>query len=370
MSFPRLACGSAPLLSGALPPLAAWPVRCGRVPAGARALSSTIAPRAIVAPISAAQIRALDVRGVVAFVESLGVDADDAQKLRAQKLDGAALLETTVDELCDRYGVLGGPAHTITRAIAPAVAATLNLYPPLKKGAANNPVKVTLTPADFRIKFVLSGAPLRLVSSDGAVLKELMTLEEAVEEASRRPTARLRVSRSFGDDLEEVRGFVLNAAEALEQVTTRALASDAGLSRAFGPLAAVNSAERFVVSQRRGGAQLPTIEVDGLVVGARCALLNSVKHTPTLEHVTEAVAAAEKLQGVLAASLDGVRTAPRGVQDELAKVTSRAILPFLSGNNVSAAVVAECRAQGVGCARPDDSGFAVMALPREPHPKP
>ena len=154
-------------------------------------------------------------------------------------------------------------------------------------------------------------------------------------------------------------------------MTTRALASDAGLSRAFGPLAAVNSAERFVVSQRRGSAQLPTIEVDGLVVGARCALLNSVKHTPTLEHVTEAVAAAEKLQGVLAASLDGVRTAPRGVQDELAKIASRAILPFLSGNNVSAAVVAECRAQGVGCARPDDSGFAVMSLPREPpHPKP
>ena len=227
--LPRLACcGSAPVLAGlrlpvlrasasasvgALPPLAAWPV-----PAGVRALSSTTAPpapaavepSAVVAPISAAQVRALDVQGVVAFVESLGVDADEAQKLKAQKLDGAALLQVTEDKLCDRFGVLGGPACTIMRAIAPAAAelqaasaVTLTVYPPLKKGAANNPVKVTLTPADFRIKFVLSGAPLRLVSSDGAVLKELTSLEEAVEEAGRHPTARLRVSRSFGDDLEE-----------------------------------------------------------------------------------------------------------------------------------------------------------------------
>lgn len=102
-------------------------------------------------------------------------------------------------------------------------------------------------------------------------------------------------------------GSVLSATGALEKATARALASDAGLLRAFGPLAAVNSAECFAVFESRGGAQLPKIEVDGLVVGARFVLLNSVKHTPTLAHVTEAVTAAETLQALLAASLDGRR---------------------------------------------------------------
>jgi hypothetical protein len=49
---------------------------------------------------------------------------------------------------------------------------------------------VTLSPEDFRVKYVHSGAPLRLVSSDGAVLKELMSLEQAVEALER---SRLRL---------------------------------------------------------------------------------------------------------------------------------------------------------------------------------
>ena len=117
--------------------------------------------------------------------------------------------------------------------------------------------------------------------------------------------------------------------------------------------------------EKRNGAQLPKIEVDGLVVGARFVLLNSVKHTPTLAHVTEAVTAAETLQALLAASLERVTTDPSGLEGELAKIAERTVLPFLSGNNVSADVIAECRKMGVGCVRPDDSGFAVVALPNK-----
>ena len=372
--FPRLAwCGSAPLLAGlrasasanvgALPPLAASPVRCGRVPAGARALSSTTAPpapeavepSAVVVPISAAQVRALDVQGVVAFVESLGVDADEAQKLKAQKLDGAALLETTVDELRG-YGVLGGPACTIMRAIAHASAVTLTVDPPLgKRGAANNPVKVTLTPADFRIKFVLSGAPLRLVSSDGAVLQELTTLEQAVE-ASRDGSARLHASRSFGDDLEAVRGFVGNSATALEQRSTRALARDAGVLRMCGPLRAVNSAEHVTISLRRGGALVLQLEADGIVANSHIALLNSAKHAPSLDHVDDVVNAAAKLELMLA-NFAGVTTQPPEAREQLRGLAR--VVPFLSGDRFSAGVVARCREKGVGFARPDGTGFAV-----------
>jgi hypothetical protein len=63
---------------------------------------------------------------------------------------------------------------------------------------------------------VASGSPLQLVSADGAVLQEVVTLAQAVE-AGRHPTATLRWTRSFGDDVADVRGFVVdNAAEALE----------------------------------------------------------------------------------------------------------------------------------------------------------
>ncbi len=63
---------------------------------------------AVVARKSAAELRVLDVLGVVDFVKNeLKIDSDDFEKLLKQKIDGAALLETTVDELCGRYGLSG-----------------------------------------------------------------------------------------------------------------------------------------------------------------------------------------------------------------------------------------------------------------------
>jgi len=157
-----------------------------------------------------------------------------------------------------------------------------------------------------------------------------------------------------------VRGFVDNAAEALEQATTRALARDPRLARELGSLTAVNSAEHVILSQRSGGALQQQLEVDGLVVGGSTALLNSVKHTPTLTHVDDVVAAAKKLSAMLASRPDGssVTTKPPGLTEALVGVSR--ILPFLSGNNFSAATEAACLKQGVGIVRPSGEGFVVV----------
>ena len=121
-----------------------------------RALSTVATPIAlatIVAPKSAAELHVLDVLGVVDFVKNeLKIDSDDFEKLLKQKIDGAALLETSVDELRS-YGLSGGAAHTITRSIAPAVAevraatalaaveaqsVTLTIFPPRPKNKGSN----------------------------------------------------------------------------------------------------------------------------------------------------------------------------------------------------------------------------------------
>ena len=326
-------------------------------------------------PKSAAELRVLDVLGVVNFVKNnLKIDSDDYEKLVKQKIDGAALLETSVSELCDRYGLTGGAAHAIMRGIAPAVAEvraaatkasaiTLKVYPPLKEGRRNNHVKMTMTPEDFRIKFVLSSAPLQLVSKDGAVVKDIFTLEEAVE-AIREPTVFLRWTRSFGDDVVDLRGFVDNTAKALEQETTRALANDAGLASAYGPLSAVNSAEHFTVSRRGGGKLLQKIEVDGLVVGEHVVLFNSTKHTPSLDDVDDAVADAKKLQGILQLQPETLSTKPALVKVLLNDIAHLPIIPFLCGDNFSAKVEAKCATKGVGIVRPGGDGFVVKAAGR------
>jgi hypothetical protein len=373
---------------------------------GAPPAAPATVPSAAVAPKRAAELRVLSVLGVVEFAKrELYIDSDDYEKLVKQKIDGATLLEMSVDELCDRCGLSTGAAHTIMRGIAPAVAEvqaavaemqaaaakvqaaaaeaqaaavaeaqaaaaeasviTLKIFPPLKAGGGrNNPVMVKLTPAAFVAKYVASGSPLQLVSKDGAVLEEFSSLKDAAA-ASRHPTAHLRWTRSFGDDVDDLRGFVENAAEALEQETTRALASDAGLARAFGPLAAVNAAEHFTVSRRGRGKLLQKMEIDGLVVGATAVLLNSTKHKPTLKHVDDAVADAEKLRSMLLLH-ESLSTKPPDVKDVLACVAHLRVVPFLSGNNFSAAVEAKCFKKCVGIVRSSGAGFVVAAPAEAP----
>lgn len=314
---------------------------------------------------SAATIRALDVSGVAKFVVSLGVDSEDAQKLSAQKVDGAALLNITKDDLRS-FGVPFGSADAILRAISPAVSeiadaqrVSLTVYPPLKRGESNNPIKISLTRESFIAKYVNSGAPLRLVSADGAVLRELTSLDEAIDEQARHHRSRLRTTRAFDDELAEVRGFVARDAEAVEQESTRALASDSTLEQLVGGLlTAVNSAEHFSI--RQGGRSV--IEIDGLVVGKGCALLNSAKHSPTLAHVRAVVDDAAKLLGLLL-DLSTVTTDPVGVKSQLALASVTRVLPFLSGAEFSALVEAECHKLGVSVLRPSGERFAVEVHP-------
>ena len=326
---------------------------------------STSAVKIPTLPLNAASLRALDALGVGKYVESLGISSADADKLVKQDVDGAALLDMTEDKLRS-CGVSLGHASAIMRAIKPAIdeatAVTLTVFPPLKKGSTTrNGVKVTLTPNTF-LQYL--GTPLRLVSKDGAILRDIMSLKEAVEETTRNPTAFLRASRSFDDDLAEVRGFVGRVAEALEQETTRALVGDASLLSNYGPLTAVNSAEHFSIKRigRKMSECEGLIEIDGLVVGTHgVALLNSAKHSPSVEHVDAVLTDAIELQLMLA-SLNDMTTDPSNVKGQLTGVTS--VLPFLCGNELSAVVAARCVKVGVGILRPSGDRFVVEALPR------
>lgn len=157
-----------------------------------------------------------------------------------------------------------------------------------------------------------------------------------------------------------------NVAEALEQVTTRALASDASVVREYGPLTAVNLGERFSVSRRSGGKLLQKIEVDGLLAGAGAVLLNSTTHMPSLKHADKAATDAAKLHAMLDEHLASLSTKPPHVKAELdaiARLPVR-VVPFLSGSGFTAAVMARCRAAGVGIVRPSEDGFVVEQAPR------
>ena len=95
-------------------------------------------------------------------------------------------------------------------------------------------------------------------------------------------------------------------------------------------------------------------------MGGSTALLNSVKHTPTLKHIDDVVAAANKLSAMLVDQGGGgvMTTKPPGLAEALVGVSR--VLPFLSGNNFSAAVEAVCLTRGVGIVRPSGEGFVVV----------
>jgi hypothetical protein len=327
----------------------------------------------MVAPLSAASLRALDVQGVVALVKLLGVDANDAEKLSAQKIDGFALLETTEDKLRS-CGVLLGPASAIMRAIAPAVAevesaasratvealsSTLTIFPPKKKKTdPNNMYKVKLTPNIFLVMFSPLLSPLWLVNSSGSFLRIITSLEEAVE-ASRKGMF-LHSSRRYDDDLTALNGFVTNCATALELKSTLALAGNANLLIEFGPLDLINEGEVVGMKLTRSGEKQLKLAPDGLVISLQSSvvLFNSAKHTPSAAHVEEVLKDVATLEEMFA-DWENVMTDPPEAKAQLR--CQLRVVPFLSGDNFSTVVMAECREKGIGVVRPSGEGFIVEA---------
>jgi hypothetical protein len=346
--------------------------------AAAAAAASALAPPALGA--AAAALRALDAHGVAAWAAaSVGVASRHVRVLLEQEIDGAALLSLTKGELLS-IGLPHGPASAVARAVDAARAVELVVYPPPGKGAANNPVRMIMTPERFPMAFPAE-APLLLVRN-GAELRKLFSLEEALAAleaaeladafaaaadaaaggaGSRVSRARLCSSRSANAELADVRGFMKSVSTALETATTRALARDAVLESALGGrLVAVNAGELVKLELRSARGRRPAVllEADGLVAapGAGALLLNSVKVTPADEDVDAVLQAASTLEHMLA-NLDAVSTLPPAAREQLRGLVR--VVPFLSGSNFSARVEAVCRADGVGTSRPDGEGFAV-----------
>ena len=114
---------------------------------------------------------------------------------------------------------------------------------------------------------------------------------------------------------------------------------------------------------------------DGLVASAASSVLlfNSVKHAPSREDVYQLLADAAKLESILS-DFPAVSSTPPEAKAQLARLlpsvfgpSARArlrVVPFLSGDNFSARVAAECERLGVGAVRPSGGGFAVKAARR------
>ena len=324
--------------------------------AGSAASLDTIAIGTVDASLDAAAIRALDKNGVVQYVKSLGVDDADAKKLRSQNVNGAALLETSVDELRS-CGLSAGAAHTIVRVVTEAQTVTLTIYPPKSKGPSNT-FTTKLTPATFFVMFNPHSAPLRVANMSGSILSVAASLTEAVE--ANHKGLILMASRRYDEDLTTLNGFQANCATAFEIKSTHALAFDTRLFDLYGPLELVNSGEEVELRlSRRGEVQL-VVKPDGLVVSssASVVLFNSAKLTPSVNHIDELLGDVEKLK-VFFGDWTNVTTIPPAAKAQLR--WDLRIVPFLSGDNFSAAVEAKCVEKGVGIVRPSGEGFVVKA---------
>ena len=348
-----------------------------------RALSTVATPIASAAnksddavPKCAAELRSLTVDQVVNFVKELHVSHVQADKLASQEVDGAALLETSVDELCDRYKLSGGAAHAIMRGISPAVAevqaaaafaaveaqsVTLTIFPPTDK-KNNNPYKMTLTPDLFQRTFSPQ-APLRLLNSSGSFMRIVTSLAEAVE-ASQKKGMFLHASRSYDDDLVTLNGFVTNSATALEIKSTLALAGNEHLRAVYGQLELVNEGQVVELKLSREGEKTLKLAPDGLVVSdkASVVLFNSAKHTPSEAHLIKMLENVSTLE-VMLADWANVTTVPPEAKEQLRG--GLRVVPFLSGDNFNAAVAAKCLKQGIGIVRPSGEGFIVKVAERE-----
>ena len=142
-------------------------------------------------------------------------------------------------------------------------------------------------------------------------------------------------------DTTDVAGAVKSLASGHERESTAALARDACLAAALGPLHAFNSGEPFTFT----ADGVVWLEVDGLVLCTRrpLILLNEAKLTPLAGHVTEVRARCAVLETLLRGPVSGGTNWP----DELNDYRTARVLPCLSGVNFAPDVQAAALAAGV-----------------------
>jgi hypothetical protein len=160
-------------------------------------------------------------------------------------------------------------------------------------------------------------------------------------------------------------GFKTNCSTALEIKSTRALANDVGLLEEYGPLEIVNSGEEVKLRLPCFGEEAFELNPDGLIVSTTSSVLlfNSAKHTPSVDDIDQLLLDVQKLGRILS-SFASVTTTPPAAKEQLNRLpfssaTPLRIVPFLSGENFSAFVAAECEKMGVGVVRPSGEGFVV-----------
>ena len=115
----------------------------------------------------------------------------------------------------------------------------------------------------------------------------------------------------------------------------------------------------------RLGKETLELAPDGLVVSATSSalLFNSAKYTPSEDDIDQLLLDAQKLGRILS-YFANVSTTPPAAREQLnllffSVAAPLRIVPFLSGENFSASVVAECEQRGVGVVRPSGEGFVA-----------
>ena len=175
---------------------------------------------------------------------------------------------------------------------------------------------------------------LHEVDAGGSVVRSVVLPEDLREGAA-------YVFRAT-DAMDVLDGAIESLASGYERESTAALARDACLAAALGPLRAFNSGEPFAFTA--DGVVL--LEVDGLVLCERrpLILLNEAKLTPLAGHVTEVRTRCAVLETMLRGPVSGGVT---NWPDELNDYRTARVLPCLSGVNFAPDVQAAALAAGV-----------------------
>ena len=175
---------------------------------------------------------------------------------------------------------------------------------------------------------------LHEVDAGGAVVRSVVRIEDLHEGA-------VYVFRATDSTDADVAGAVKSLATGNERESTAALARDALLAAAFGPLRPFNGGEPFTF--KAGNSDV--LQVDGLVLCAqrRLVLLNEAKLTPLAEHIADVVARRVLLEALLRGRVPFVSNWPT----ELDAHRGADVLACLSGACFAPAVQAAAIAAGV-----------------------